>query len=341
MEAAGGRAAAGSGPDGPVVSVRNLTVSFVGSGRPVAAVRGVDFDVFANEVLGIVGESGSGKSVTALAISALLPDTARAAGSVVVDGTEVITAPPERLRHLRGDDVGFVFQDPATTLNPVLPVGRQITEGPVAHGTLPAAQARSRAVELLRQVDIADPAGRARQYPHQFSGGMRQRAVIAMAMAGSPKLIIADEPTTALDVTVQAQVLSLLARRQAETGAAVILITHDLGVVAEVAHRVAVMYAGRIVETGAVADVLERPIHPYTAGLIGSVPSRNVRGAPLAQIPGMTPSLARLPPGCPFSPRCPRATVTCRTVMPEATSYAGGRSARCHHPLTGETPLAA
>lgn len=232
------------GPD-PVLSVRDLTVSFGAS----TVVRGVDLDVHANEVLCIVGESGSGKSVTALSISGLLPPTAKVAGSIKVGNLEIVGADETELQSARGRDIGFVFQDPATTLNPVLHVGRQITEGQVAIGALPRNAAGTRAADLLREVDIANPAGRAREYPPEFSGGMRQRAVIAMAMAGTPSLIIADEPTTALDVTVQAQVPSVLARRQAETGAAVLLITHDLEVVAEVADRVAVMYGGRIVET--------------------------------------------------------------------------------------------
>ena len=206
----------------PVLSVRGLTVSFVGSSRPLPAVRGIDFDVFANEVLGIVGESGSGKSVTSLAITGLLPDTAQVQGSIRLGTTEVTTADPERLRQMRGREVGMIFQDPTTTLNPVLPVGRQVIEGQVAHGQITSGRATTRAVELLREVDIPDPAGRVDQYPHQFSGGMRQRVVIAMAMAGRPRLIIADEPTTALDVTVQAQVLAVLAKRQVDTAAAVI-----------------------------------------------------------------------------------------------------------------------
>src|SRR5690606_72574 len=257
----------------PVLSVRNLKVEFLGSGRAVPVVRGIDFDVYPNEVLCIVGESGSGKSVTSLAVTGLLPPTARVSGSVRIGQTNVIGAAPETLRQMRGRDVGFIFQDPSTTLNPVLPVGRQITEGQVAHGLLAKSEAPQRAVSLLREVDIADPEGRAQQYPHEFSGGMRQRAVIAMAMAGQPNLIIADEPTTALDVTVQAQVLAVLARRQAETGAAVILITHDLGVVAEVADRVAVMYGGRIVETGPVGELFKTPRHPYTRALLGSIRS--------------------------------------------------------------------
>ena len=252
--------------------VRGLTVTFVGSGRPVPAVRGIDFDVSANQVLGIVGESGSGKSVTSLALSGLLPLGAQVQGSIELDGVEITALGPEALRQMRGRDVGMVFQDPTTTLNPVLPIGRQVIEGQVAHGQVASGQAAQRAIELLREVDIPDPAGRANQFPHQFSGGMRQRAVIAMAMSGRPKLIIADEPTTALDVTVQAQVLAVLAKRQADTGAAVILITHDLGVVAEVADQVAVMYGGRIVESGPVQAIFAHPRHPYTVGLLRSVP---------------------------------------------------------------------
>ena len=284
--------------------VRGLTVTFTGSGRPVPAVRGIDFEVGANEVLGIVGESGSGKSVTSLAISGLLPPEARVEGSIELDGVEITTLDAESLRQMRGRDVGMVFQDPTTTLNPVFPIGRQVIEGQVAHGQVSASQAQSRAVELLREVDIPDPEGRALQYPHQFSGGMRQRAVIAMAMSGRPRLIIADEPTTALDVTVQAQVLAVLARRQKETGAAVILITHDLGVVAEVADRVAVMYGGRIVESGPVGELFKRPRHPYTVGLLRSIPRIDGGDARLVPIMGQPPTPARLPSGCSFHPRC-------------------------------------
>ncbi|MBI1774672.1 MAG: ABC transporter ATP-binding protein [Proteobacteria bacterium] len=289
----------------PVLSVRALAVAFVGSGRRVPAVRGIDFDVFPNEVLGIVGESGSGKSVTSLAITGLLPETARVEGSVRLCDVEVTTALPESLRRMRGQDVGMIFQDPTTSLNPVLPIGRQVTEGQVAHGQIEAGMALARGIELLREVDIPDPAGRVAQYPHQFSGGMRQRAVIAMAMAGHPRLIIADEPTTALDVTVQAQVLAVLAKRQAETGAAVILITHDLGVVAEVAHRVAVMYGGRIVESGSVEEIFKRPRHPYTVALLRSLPRIDTVDERLVPVPGQPPTPAELPTGCSFHPRCP------------------------------------
>ncbi|KAB0268624.1 ABC transporter ATP-binding protein [Microvirga brassicacearum] len=317
---------------GPVLSVRGLEVAFGSQDRRVPVVRGVDFDVYPNEVLCIVGESGSGKSVTALAVSGLLPATAKVEGSILLGGTEVIGADAESLRNMRGQEVGFIFQDPTTTLNPVLPVGRQVTEGQVAHGRLSKADAPARAVELLREVDIADPLGRAGQYPHQFSGGMRQRAVIAMAMAGRPKLILADEPTTALDVTVQAQVLSVLARRQAETGAAVILITHDLGVVAEIAHRVAVMYGGRIVETGPVGEIFKRPRHPYTAALLQSIPRIDTGNRRLDPIPGQPPNPSALPSGCAFHPRCVigRDRTRCRTEDPMLHRVGETQFSACH-----------
>jgi peptide/nickel transport system ATP-binding protein len=316
----------------PVLSIRSLTVTFRGSGPPVPAVRGVDLDVHAGEVLGIVGESGSGKSVTALAAAGLLPPNAEVCGSILLAGREVVGAAPDALRRMRGQDIGVVFQDPATTLNPLLPVGRQITEGEVAHGRLRPAEAPARAVALLRAVDIADPESRAVQYPHQFSGGMRQRAVIAMAMAGRPKLIIADEPTTALDVTVQAQVLDLIARRQRETGAAVVLITHDLGVVAEVAHRVAVMYGGRIVETGTVREIFARPHHPYTAALLRSAPRIDAAGGRLDPIPGQPPTPTDLPKGCSFGPRCATGAgrQRCLGEDPVLREVAPGRESACH-----------
>jgi len=316
----------------PVLRVRGLEVTFTGSGRPVPAVRGIDFDVFANEVLGIVGESGSGKSVTSLAISGLLDETARVRGSIRLNGQEVTTLDAESLRQMRGRDVGMVFQDPTTTLNPVLPIGRQVIEGQVAHAQISRGQAHARAIELLREVDIPDPQGRVMQFPHQFSGGMRQRAVIAMAMAGKPRLIIADEPTTALDVTVQAQVLAVLAKRQRDTGAAVILITHDLGVVAEVAHRVAVMYGGRIVESGSVHEIFSRPRHPYTVGLLRSMPRIDIVDSRLVPIPGQPPSPAQLPAGCTFHPRCaigndrPR----CASEDPALQSVSEGHASACH-----------
>ena len=317
----------------PVLSVRGLAVTFVGGGRPIPAVRGIDFDVYPNEVLGIVGESGSGKSVTSLAIAGLLPETARIDGSIRLGDVEVTHADREVLRQMRGQDVGMIFQDPTTTLNPVLPIGRQVTEGQVAHGKISAEMARERGIELLREVDIPDPEGRVAQFPHQFSGGMRQRAVIAMAMAGRPRLIIADEPTTALDVTVQAQVLSVLAKRRADTGAAVILITHDLGVVAEVADRVAVMYGGRIVESGPVADIFRRPRHPYTVGLLQSLPRIDAVDERLVPIPGQPPNPARLPAGCAFRPRCPigRDRERCQSEDPSLRGVAAAHHSACHY----------
>ena len=326
----------------PVLSIRSLAVRFEGSGAPIPAVRGINLEIFENEVVGVVGESGSGKSVTALAIAGLLPRTARISGSVRLAGQEVVGAEAETLRKLRGQEVGVVFQDPATTLNPLMLIGDQITEGEVARGRLPSADAGAKAVELLREVDIADPDGRARQYPHHFSGGMRQRAVIAMAMAGRPKLIIADEPTTALDVTVQAQVLALLARRQAETGAAVLLITHDLGVVAEVADRVAVMYGGRIVETGDVRQIFGDPRHPYTAALLRSAPRIDSGGARLHAIPGQPPTPAALPKGCSFHPRCDLAAgrPRCRAEEPILRGVDAGHESACHFSEELEAPSA-
>ncbi len=316
----------------PVLAVRGLEVAFGASGRAVSVVRGVDFDVHANEVLGIVGESGSGKSVTALAIAGLLPPTAAVRGSIRLGDIEVTKADRETLRRMRGRDVGVIFQDPTTTLNPVLPIGRQVIEGQVAHGAIAADAAQARAVELLREVDIPDPQGRVVQFPHQFSGGMRQRAVIAMAMAGRPRLIIADEPTTALDVTVQAQVLSVLAQRQRETGAAVILITHDLGVIAEVAHRVAVMYGGRIVETGTVEEIFSNPRHPYTVGLLRSLPRLDGGETRLVPISGQPPMPAALPPGCTFHPRCPigHARERCAAEDPALREIAPAHRSACH-----------
>ncbi len=332
MTPAGAVAAYGAGGR-PVLSVRWLEVAFGAGASALPAVQGVDFDVHTNEVLGLVGESGSGKSVTALAIAGLLPGSASVRGSVRLNGVEVIGAAAETLRQMRGRDVGVIFQDPATTLNPLLMVGQQVAEGPVAHGQITRGEARRRAVDLLREVDIPDPARRAMQYPHQFSGGMRQRAVIAMAMAGRPRLIIADEPTTALDVTVQAQVLRLLERRQAETGAAIIMITHDLGVIAEVASRVAVMYAGRIVETGAVAELLAAPRHPYTAALLRSVPRLVAAGGRLDPIPGKPPVPSALSRGCAFHPRCAVAEAgICATDVPVLREVGPGRAAACHFP---------
>ena len=327
----------------PILSVRDLTVTFAAREGLLTAVNGVSFEVGRGEVLGLVGESGSGKSVTGLAILGLIDPPGRvAAGSVRLSGEELIGKPEAELRGLRGKRVAMIFQDPMNTLNPVLRIDTQMIEAIRAHERVSAKAARDRARQALLAVGIPSPDERLDAYPFQFSGGMRQRVAIATALLNRPALLVANEPTTALDVTIQAQILAEVQKLASETGTALVWITHDLSVIAGLADRIAVMYAGRIVETGPVADTLERPIHPYTAGLIGSVPSRNKRGVPLAQIPGMTPSLSRMPSGCPFHPRCPRATAICRAEMPEATPHDGDRLARCHHPLVAPTtPMAA
>jgi peptide/nickel transport system ATP-binding protein len=324
-----------------VLSVRDLAVAFSTRDGEVTAVNGVSLEIARGEVLGLVGESGSGKSVTGLSILGLIDAPGRiVGGSVRIEGEELVGRPDAELRRIRGKRLAMIFQDPMTTLNPVLRIDTQMIEAIRAHEAVSDKAARARAAQALAQVGIPSPEERLSAYPHQFSGGMRQRVAIAIALLHRPAVLVADEPTTALDVTIQAQILSEVQRLAADTGTALLWITHDLSVIAGLADRVAVMYAGRIVETGSVADVIERPLHPYTAGLIGSVPSRNRRGVPLAQIPGMTPSLLKLPPGCPFHPRCPRASDLSRRVMPEPVSYGEGRLVRCHHPLI-DTPAAA
>lgn len=326
-----------------VLDVQNLKVTFQTREGLVTAVNDISFTVGAGEVLGLVGESGSGKSVTGLAILGLIdpPGEIVRTSSIKVEGRELVGLPEEALRRVRGKDVAMIFQDPMTTLNPVLRIDTQMIEAVRAHEKISEKAARERARDALAKVGIPSPEERLKAYPGQFSGGMRQRVAIATALLNRPTVLVADEPTTALDVTIQAQILSEVQGLCAETGTALVWITHDLSVVAGLADRVAVMYAGRIVEEGSVENVLEAPIHPYAAGLIGSVPSRNKRGEPLAQIAGMTPSLANLPPGCPFAPRCNYATDICRTTVPEPTRYEGGRAARCHHPLSSPTPVAA
>jgi peptide/nickel transport system ATP-binding protein len=324
------------------LAVRHLSVTFGTRGGVVTAVDDVSFDVARGEVLGLVGESGSGKSVTGLAIMGLIDAPGRiAGGSVRLEDEELIGRSEEELRRMRGRRIAMIFQDPMNTLNPVLRIDTQMIEAIQAHERVSHKAARDRAARALMQVGIPSPEERLNAYPHQFSGGMRQRVAIAIALLHRPAVLIADEPTTALDVTIQAQILSEVQTLCAETGTAMVWITHDLAVIAGLADRIAVMYAGRIVETGDVSGTIERPIHPYTAGLIGSVPSRNRRGVPLTQIPGMTPSLANLPPGCPFAPRCPRVTAICRAVMPEPGAFAPDREARCHNPLVAPAPVAA
>jgi peptide/nickel transport system ATP-binding protein len=302
----------------PLLEVRDLAVDFAGRRGSVRALDGVSFSVAAGEVLGIVGESGAGKSLTGAAIIGLLDPPGRiAAGEVRLAGERIDDLPPERLRRLRGRRIGAIFQDPLTALNPLLTVGQQLIETVRTHLPLDAAAARERAIALLRETGIPAPEARLGQYPHQFSGGMRQRVVIALALAGAPQLVIADEPTTALDVSVQAQVLAQLRRLGREQGMAMLLITHDLGVIAETCDRVVVMYAGRIVEIGPVRELLRTPAHPYTAGLMGAVPRLDDARERLAQIEGTMPRPGAWPAGCAFHPRCPRAVARCRVERPE------------------------
>jgi peptide/nickel transport system ATP-binding protein len=316
----------------PLLEVTDLITEFATRDGVLRAVDGVSLALARGEVLGLVGESGSGKSVTGFSILGLIDPPGRiASGSVRFDGQELIGAPENALRRLRGKRIAMIFQDPMMTLNPVLSVETQMVETVLAHDRVSRQAARERAIEALRRVGIASPAERLVQYPHQFSGGMRQRVAIAIALLHRPDLVIADEPTTALDVTVQGQILYEMQRLVRETGSALIWITHDLAVVAGLADRVAVMYAGRIVEEGAVDRVLDAPLHPYTRGLLDSVPANNAAGRRLNQIPGMTPSLLRLAPGCAFRERCTRAAERCAT-MPELVAH-GGRKVRCHFPL--------
>jgi len=297
----------------PLLKVTGLNVSFPTDDGVVQAVRGVDYTLAAGEVLGVVGESGSGKSVTSLAVMGLLPKTAQVTGSVTFRGQEILGADEKVLQHIRGHKIAMVFQDPMTSLNPVYSVGWQIAEAVRAHDKgISKQDAMSRAVDLLTLVGIPNPSVRVAEYPHEFSGGMRQRVVIAIAMANQPDVIIADEPTTALDVTVQAQVLETLTLAQEETGAAMVLITHDLGVIAGQADRVLVMYAGKPIEIGTVDEIFYRPRMPYTLGLLGSLPRLDVvKQERLTPILGAPPSLINIPHGCPFSPRCPMSQPIC------------------------------
>ncbi|MFI7077495.1 ABC transporter ATP-binding protein [Micromonospora sp. NPDC049903] len=319
-----------------LLSLHDVVVEFDSRVGPVRALDGVSLDVAEGETLALLGESGSGKSVTAQAILGLLPRPAGriAAGRITFDGTELTTASARRMRAVRGGEISMVFQDPLSSLNPVHPIGRQIGETLRVHRGLSKAKARAEALDLMRRVGIPDPARRIDDYPHQLSGGMRQRIMIAIAIALRPRLIIADEPTTALDVTVQAQILQLLSELQRDYRMALILISHDLGVVAAHASRIAVMYAGRIVETGALRQVYENPAHPYTRSLLQSVPTLTAPTARLTPIPGAPPSPEALPPGCPFHPRCAWRVDLCTQQRPTLevlpTADGPGRAAACH-----------
>ncbi|MBT6087341.1 MAG: ABC transporter ATP-binding protein [Rhodospirillaceae bacterium] len=317
----------------PTLSVQNLETYFFTKEGVAKAVNGVSFDIAKGEIMGLVGESGSGKSVTGFSIIGLVdPPGEVVGGKVLFNGEDLVQAGEERMRQLRGNRVAMIFQDPMMTLNPVLRVDTQMIETVLAHDkSVSKDEARQRSRDALGQVGIPSPDERLKAYPHQFSGGMRQRVAIAIALLNKPDVIIADEPTTALDVTIQGQILYEAQKLCRETGTALIWITHDLAVVAGLADRISVMYAGRVVEQGKLDDVLDHPVHPYTVGLLGSVPGHNTRGQRLFQIPGMTPSLLKLPPGCAFQERCPRVDGACE-ADPGITQPVDGRNVRCFHP---------
>ena len=317
----------------PTLEVRNLKTHFFTKAGVAKAVDDVSFTVDKGEVIGLVGESGSGKSVTGFSIIGLVDSPGRVvSGQGLFQGKNLLTLPDEDLRQLRGNRIAMIFQDPMMTLNPVLRVDTQMVETIKAHdSSVSKADALARARDALGQVGIPAPDERLRSYPHQFSGGMRQRVAIAIALLNKPDLIIADEPTTALDVTIQGQILFEAQKLCSETGTSMIWITHDLAVVAGLADRISVMYGGRIVEQGAISDVLDHPVHPYTRGLLGSVPGHNTRGQRLYQIPGMAPPLLNLPQGCTFQARCPKADDAC-LIEPQITEPVPGRAIRCVHP---------
>jgi peptide/nickel transport system ATP-binding protein len=315
----------------PLLLIENLKVIFHGDrGALTHAVDGLDLSLKRGETLGLVGESGCGKSVTALSVMGLLPKaSAEMSGRIRFDGAELLSLPDRDMRNLRGDRLAMIFQEPMTSLNPSFSIGEQIAESLIRHRGLSRAQARARTIELLRLVKIPSPEQRVDDYPHRLSGGMRQRAMIALALACDPQLLIADEPTTALDVTIQAQILALLRELKASIGIAIILITHDLGVVAEICDHVAVMYAGEIVEYAPVEALFVAPQHPYTVGLLGSIPRLDAKTGELAAIEGMVPSMAEIPAGCRFAPRCPFAQERCTQSPPPLAAVGSNHRSRC------------
>ena len=320
----------------PLLEVRNLRVEFPSRRGTLLALDDISFSIAPGEVLGVVGESGAGKSLTGSAIIGLIDPPGRIAGGEIrLAGQRIDQLPYEQMRAIRGRKIGAIFQDPLTSLNPLFTIGRQLIETIRAHLPLNEDQAHARAVKLLQETGIPAAEQRIGQYPHQFSGGMRQRVVIALALAAEPQLIVADEPTTALDVSIQAQIISLLRRLCKDHGTAVMLVTHDMGVIAETCDRVAVMYAGRIVEVGPVADVIHRPSHPYTVGLMGSIPAMGEERERLLQIDGAMPRLNAIPSGCAFNPRCPQAFERCRSERPELID-AGSTRAACWLVAEGE-----
>ncbi|MFM9883928.1 MAG: ABC transporter ATP-binding protein [Burkholderiales bacterium] len=312
----------------PLLAVRHLRVEFPTRQGTLVAVDDVSFDIAPGEILGVVGESGAGKSLTGAAIIGLLEPPGRiAAGEILLDGTRIDNLPSHEIRRIRGRQIGAVFQDPLTSLNPLYTIGDQLIETIMTHLSMTRGRARERAIGMLGDVGIPAPERRIDHYPHQFSGGMRQRVVIALALCAEPKLVIADEPTTALDVSIQAQIITLLKHMCRERGAAVMLITHDMGVIAETADRVAVMYAGRIVEIGPVRDVIHKARHPYTAGLMSAIPKLGEQRERLAQIDGSMPRLTAIPRGCAFNPRCPSVVDRCRQVRPDLVAVDTTRAA--------------
>ncbi len=313
------------------LEVQGLSVEFPGHEGALRAVRDVDFSLSSGEFVGLVGESGSGKSVTALTCLGLTPAPGRiASGSIKIQGQELQQMSAEELRRVRGGQIGFVFQEPMTALNPVLTVGFQIREAIRAHKSVTKKEAQGIAIDLLREVALPNPEQRVRSYPHELSGGQRQRVIVAMALAAEPRLLLADEPTTALDVTIQAQILELFQRLREERGLGILLITHDLGVVAETCQRVVVMYAGEVVEKAPVEELFRHPRHPYTQALMAALPRLDHRQQRMAAIEGMIPNPAALPPGCAFEPRCPHAFALCAESTPPIYSIAADRSSRCY-----------
>ena len=319
-----------------LLDVRSLRIEFPTRRGTLVAIDDISFSIAPGEVLGVVGESGAGKSLTGAAIIGLLEPPGRiAAGEISLDGRRIDDLPYDAMRKIRGRRIGAIFQDPLTSLNPLYSIGRQLIETIRTHLDLGESAARTRAIDLLREVGIPSPERRIDHFPHQFSGGMRQRVVIALAICANPQLIIADEPTTALDVSIQAQIISLLKRLCRDHGTAVMLVTHDMGVIAETADRVAVMYAGRIAEIGPVAEVIHAPKHPYTVGLMGSIPSIVDERDRLVQIDGAMPRLNAIPPGCAFNPRCPRVFDRCRSERPELIAVGASRAACWLYPGAG------
>ena len=324
----------------PLLELRNLAVSFATDDGMVRAVDGIDLAVPRGHTLGLVGESGSGKSVTSLAVMGLLPkETATVSGAVRFEGRDLLAVSARELRDLRGGRLAMIFQEPMTSLNPAYTIGNQIVEAIRRHGRVSAGEARGKAIAMLKLVRLPSPEKRIDEYPHKLSGGQRQRVMIAMALACGPQLLIADEPTTALDVTIQAQILDLMRGLRRDTGTAIILITHDLGVVAEMADDVAVMYAGQIVERAAVKDLFARPEHPYTVGLLGSIPKLDRRRERLPSIDGRVPDMTQPPTGCRFAERCPFVEPACREAAPPLIEVAAGHLTRCRRaPLSGVLP---